>query len=167
MARHSFWKGLLSTFTRTTPEGADRPPEPPVGAQSGPPGGEPGGTTSTSATAFRAERGYDLETAIQLTEEEARVGTSNLIEFDRASPCDACKGAGELWTGILTKRKGQCGRCAGSGAVRVTRVVNVRIPPGVRGGQGIRIRGEGEPGRDGAPSGDLHVWLVVGDPQPT
>lgn len=163
MPRHSFWKGLLSTFTGATPEGAGRPSEAAVSAQSGSPVGEPPTTMSTSATDFRIGRGHDLETEIQLTEAEARAGTSRVIEFDRPGTCDACGGAGVVCAGVLTKRRGRCRRCAGSGAVLVFRVINVRVPPGVRTGQAIRIRGEGEPGRDGAPSGDLHVYLVVGD----
>ena len=41
------------------------------------------------------------------------------------------------------------------------RVVSVQIPPGIHDGQGIRIRGEGEPGEDGTGRGDLHCYVRV------
>ena len=41
------------------------------------------------------------------------------------------------------------------------RVVTVRIPAGVHEGQAVRIAGEGEPGEQGAPAGDLHCYIAV------
>ncbi len=37
------------------------------------------------------------------------------------------------------------------------RTLNVRIPKGVRQGQRIRLAGQGDPGRSGAPGGDLYL----------
>jgi molecular chaperone DnaJ len=37
----------------------------------------------------------------------------------------------------------------------------VKIPAGVHEGQAVRIVGEGEPGAEGAPAGDLHCYIAV------
>jgi molecular chaperone DnaJ len=37
--------------------------------------------------------------------------------------------------------------------------VSIKIPPGVHEGQPIRVPGEGEPGKDGGPSGDLYCYV--------
>ena len=45
------------------------------------------------------------------------------------------------------------------------RRVNARIPPGVRDGQKIRLRGKGRPGGDGGEAGDLVIAIAV-EPHP-
>jgi molecular chaperone DnaJ len=52
--------------------------------------------------------------------------------------------------------------CHGSGTERKVRSVKVRIPPGVEGGQRIRVKGRGAPGQGMAPPGDLYVVVHVG-----
>ena len=42
------------------------------------------------------------------------------------------------------------------------RVVKIGIPAGVHEGQAVRIGGEGEPGHDGGPAGDLHCYIARG-----
>ena len=72
----------------------------------------------------------------------------------RVTVCPDCRGAGAVVTD-------PCGDCKGSGRRRKKRILTVHIPPGVRDGQVVRIRGEGEPGGAGAARGDLHCYVRV------
>jgi len=74
--------------------------------------------------------------------------------FSLSSPCPECRGRG-------TKIVDPCPTCFGTGAQRRERRVRVRIPAGVDDGQRIRIKGRGEPGRNGGPGGDLFVTVHV------
>jgi len=71
----------------------------------------------------------------------------------RVTVCPRCKGKG-----VIVKEP--CPDCGGSGRRRKKRVLTVRIPPGIRDGQVIRIRNEGEPGTAGG-RGDLHCYVQV------
>lgn len=76
--------------------------------------------------------------------------------FQIAMPCQACNGTGKY----IAK---PCPRCKGEGIMADTREISVRIPAGVYDGARLRIRGEGEPGLNGGPAGDLYVVLSVGE----
>jgi molecular chaperone DnaJ len=80
--------------------------------------------------------------------------TRNLGAFGFSEPCDDCRGTGTLVDA-------PCPDCQGAGIGNRTRTINVRVPPGVRDGQRIRIPGRGEPGLQGAPAGDLYVSVHV------
>ncbi len=92
--------------------------------------------------------------------------------------CSACQGSGQLryQQGFFTIAKtcGQCNgqgsvirdpcrSCNGSGTVQKTQALNIRIPGGVDSGSRLKLRGEGEPGANGGPAGDLYVVLRVQD----
>ncbi|MDG2521482.1 molecular chaperone DnaJ [Caulobacter segnis] len=68
--------------------------------------------------------------------------------------CPRCGGAGKL---ILDP----CKSCHGAGHVRRERTLQVRIPAGVDDGARIRLAGEGDAGSQGAPRGDLYIFLSV------
>jgi molecular chaperone DnaJ len=70
------------------------------------------------------------------------------------STCPQCRGTGKVITD-------PCKKCKGSGRVPKKRIVNIKIPPGVHEGQGIRVANEGEPGRDGGPRGDLYCYVRI------
>jgi len=74
--------------------------------------------------------------------------------FQMVSACPQCRGSGQIITN-------PCKKCRGTGKVPKKRIVNVRIPAGVHEGQGIRIAGEGEPGRKGGPRGDLYCYARI------
>jgi molecular chaperone DnaJ len=74
--------------------------------------------------------------------------------FALSQPCPRCRGNG-------TVIEDPCPRCKGSGRERRTRRFKVNIPPGVKDGTRIKLRGKGEAGYGGAPAGDLYVVTRV------
>jgi molecular chaperone DnaJ len=74
--------------------------------------------------------------------------------FSLSTPCPECRGRG-------TKVVDPCPTCFGTGQQRRERKVKVRIPAGVADGQRIKVKGHGEPGRNGGPNGDLYVTVDV------
>ena len=74
--------------------------------------------------------------------------------FAFAEPCRECRGRGLVVDD-------PCPDCQGSGRAMGTRTITVRIPPGVKDGQRIRLKGKGSPGERGGPSGDLYVTVSV------
>jgi len=69
-------------------------------------------------------------------------------------PCNTCGGTGKVV-------KEPCGTCSGSGRVRKKRTANVNVPAGIDNGQVIVMNGQGEPGLNGGPNGDLQIVISV------
>ena len=69
-------------------------------------------------------------------------------------PCPKCRGRGK----IPSK---PCPTCQGAGEVRTERTVTITVPAGTENGSRVRLKGQGEPGRSGAPAGDLLVTFLV------
>ncbi|UOE95641.1 molecular chaperone DnaJ [Alkalihalobacillus sp. LMS39] len=68
--------------------------------------------------------------------------------------CHHCNG-----TGKFIKEK--CRTCGGDGKVQKRKKIKVKVPAGIDYGQQIRISGQGEPGANGGPPGDLYVVFNV------
>lgn len=88
------------------------------------------------------------------TGEIRRVQQSILGQFVNVTVCSHCRGEGTV---ISTP----CHHCHGQGRERVTRRIKVAIPAGVDDGSQIRLTGEGEPGVNGGPRGNLYVVVAV------
>ncbi len=71
-------------------------------------------------------------------------------------PCANCRGEGT----IIEK---PCRECHGEGRQRGTHRIEIKIPAGVETGTRLRLSGEGDAGRNGAPAGDLYVVLTVAE----
>lgn len=69
-------------------------------------------------------------------------------------PCPNCHGRGEVITS-------PCRDCRGEGVVDLPQRLSVDIPPGVDTGTRIRLSGKGEAGPNGAPAGDLYIFVHV------
>jgi len=68
--------------------------------------------------------------------------------------CPTCRGQGK----IIDK---PCDACKGKGTVSKIRRIEVSVPRGVQDGQFLRIPGEGEPGENRGPPGDLYAVIHI------
>jgi molecular chaperone DnaJ len=76
--------------------------------------------------------------------------------FSLTRPCPQCTGAGKVI-------EEPCSECRGSGRIRGKKTISLRIPAGVETGSRLKLSGEGEPGIQGGPPGDLYVVLTVAE----
>lgn len=75
-------------------------------------------------------------------------------QFQSVTQCGNCGGTGQI-------NESPCEDCRGTGKVRKTVKIAVDIPAGVDNESVIPIRGQGEPGANGGPNGDLYIVLNV------
>jgi len=92
-----------------------------------------GGRRGGTGARRASVRGPDLESKIELPFEQAVHGVRTTVMLERPT---------------------------GDGRARRERL-EVKVPPGVRDGQRIRLRGKGAPGAGGAPAGDLYLKVRV------
>jgi molecular chaperone DnaJ len=76
--------------------------------------------------------------------------------FETAVPCARCSGRGKIV-------KTPCQTCDGKGRIRKNREIPVEVPAGVDTGMQMPLRGQGEAGVMGGPSGDLYVFFQVAE----
>ncbi|SFM14995.1 molecular chaperone DnaJ [Methanolobus profundi] len=74
--------------------------------------------------------------------------------FMSTTTCNACHGRGQII-------EEPCPACKGTGKMKKVRKISVKVPKGADNGLRLKIRGEGEEGSPGAPSGDLYVVIHV------
>ncbi|ASD30491.1 molecular chaperone DnaJ [Chlamydia abortus] len=74
--------------------------------------------------------------------------------FSMASTCPECGGEGRMITD-------PCSSCRGQGRIKDKRSVHVQIPAGVDSGMRLKMEGYGDAGQNGAPAGDLYVFIDV------
>lgn len=86
---------------------------------------------------------------------EVRQARQTLLgQIVNITTCPNCRGTGRV---IVTP----CRQCSGSGQIRRSRRLTVSVPAGVDHGTQIRITGEGEPGVNGGPPGNLYIAISV------
>src|SRR5467141_2449577 len=76
------------------------------------------------------------------------------LPFSIAQTCPRCHGTGSIIPN-------PCAACGGTGRVKLQKTLSVRIPAGVDEGDRVRLSGEGEPGVNGGPPGDLYVQVHI------
>lgn len=147
-----------------------------------------GDTFTTTGAAFT--RGEDIVIPVTLSFEEAYHGTVKPITYQRYIECSSCQGSGAdkidvckrcSGTGRIQASRGfvkvnqtcsQCGGtgktassicniCSGVGRLLKTETIKAKIPAGVDNGSTVKIKGYGNAGKGGAPSGDLILEISV------
>jgi molecular chaperone DnaJ len=143
-------------------------------------------------TAQRPEPGTELEYQMNVGFWQAIKGAELQLNIPRLEVCGNCHGQGFIeqpgecpqckGKGTITQKSGSmkfnvtCPRCGGSGKNRSvcpvchgegrlerSESLKVRIKPGTRDGQRIRLPGRGNAGTMGAPAGDLYIIVRAGD----
>jgi len=120
--------------------------------------------------------GLNAEIQVPRLEVCGRCRATGAEPGSNATTCPTCHGRGEILyqQGFLSVRR-SCNTCRGSGQVirhpcsacqghgyqQVQRKLKVNIPAGVDDGTRVRLAGEGQPGPNNGPSGDLYVFLKV------
>lgn len=120
-------------------------------------GGFGGGFTTTRArpqARTRPQRGEDAEVPVEISFDEAFRGTTRQIQLQVSEPCPTCNGLGEV-------RGQECPTCDGTGVVRRTKTLEVTIPAGIDSGKRVRMAGQGGPGLNGGPAGDVNLIVTV------
>jgi molecular chaperone DnaJ len=74
--------------------------------------------------------------------------------FSIQQTCPKCHGTGK----VIPE---PCATCAGAGRIKRNKTLEVKIPAGIDDGMRIRSSGNGEPGMNGGPPGDLYVEIHI------
>ena len=152
-------------------------------------GGMGGGTRSRNAPRQGNDLGYELKISFEeaafgceksfdfMRSEPCEVcHGSGAKPGTQPKPCPTCKGSGRVrvnggfmmmertcttcqGSGRIISEK--CTACGGSGRQRRRRTCTVKVPAGINEGQVIRMSGQGEPGVNGGPNGDLLISVSV------
>ncbi|GCL63613.1 molecular chaperone DnaJ [Pseudaquabacterium pictum] len=76
--------------------------------------------------------------------------------FSIQQTCPHCHGSGK----IIPE---PCTTCNGAGKIKRQKTLEVKIPAGINEGMRIRSAGNGEPGTNGGPAGDLYIEIRIKD----
>jgi len=74
--------------------------------------------------------------------------------FSVQQTCPHCQGSGKIIPD-------PCTACNGQGKVKKSKTLEVKIPAGINEGMRIRSAGNGEPGVNGGPAGDLYIEIRI------
>jgi molecular chaperone DnaJ len=99
-------------------------------------------------------QGEDVDVAIEVSLDEAFRGTTRRIDIQSPETCSTCDGKGYARGTI-------CPTCDGTGTSYRVKAIEVKIPAGVTTGSKVRIAGQGGPGLNGGPNGDVSINVTV------
>ncbi len=83
-----------------------------------------------------------------------QVQTTFLGQMQTMRTCTTCGGTGKVIKEV-------CEKCRGKGKIRKQAKINVSIPAGIDDNQTVVLKGEGAPGTNGGPKGDLYIVVHI------
>ena len=98
--------------------------------------------------------GKDIETVVKVSKEEVKRGTSRKINVLHTDKCPKCLGR-RYFNGTV------CALCHGAGEKSEHKIMNVKIPAGIKDGTKMKVKGEGEYGKFGGKNGDLYLLIQI------
>jgi molecular chaperone DnaJ len=132
----------------------------------------------------------DIRLNLEVSLEEAAAGCRKTIHYTRGDACPTCEGSGEHGMtrtrfcaachgsgrvhdaqrnlvrceecggrGLFTERI--CAACGGSGREMAEVSLEIRVPHGMLPGDELRLAGQGEPGDEALPAGDLYLTIII------
>jgi molecular chaperone DnaJ len=144
----------------------------------------------TSRHEAQHARGADILASVTVSLEEAFAGTQRTVAVNHEVDCQTCRGAGAesyetcqrcRGSGMLQTSRGffkmqqacpecngsgkkitkACRTCGGRGKLLSADTVKVKIPAGVDNGSRVKVKGKGDAGVGGGPTGDLYIEITV------
>lgn len=109
-------------------------------------------------TAASPRKGDDVNLKLSISLKEAAQGTEVKLELGVPKTCPQCHGQGIVSSGGGVRN---CPTCGGRGQINQLENLKAKVPPGIKDGQKIRLKGKGSPGENGGPSGDLLVEVNI------
>ncbi len=116
-----------------------------------------GGGFSSRSSRTSSQRAQKTPVDLNITN-EIKVSAKDIfnqkpvsVKINNLEKCTNCSGVGSM-----------CSHCHGTGFVTYSKTLNVKIPPEVKEGQKIRLKGEGKSGADGR-KGDLFLVVKFAD----
>lgn len=127
-------------------------------------------------TLEEAANGKDTQIRIPSWENCDTCGGSGAKPGTKAKTCTTCNGSGTVHmrqgffsvqqtcphcqgTGKIIPEP--CTTCNGAGRIKKQKTLEVKIPAGINEGMRIRSAGNGEPGTNGGPAGDLYIEIRI------
>lgn len=125
--------------------------------------------------------GCSKDITVNRVEKCADCDGSGAAKGSKVETCSTCHGTGQVRTTRRTalgtvsttgvcpdcggkgkKIQNPCPTCHGMGQIRRSRTISVKIPAGIDDDQTVVLRGQGNQGANGGPSGDLLITVRVG-----
>lgn len=131
------------------------PPPPPPPPRKEPERKEPERPkTSPKKEKVTPQDGSDLTAEVSISMNEAKYGTSKVVNILHTEQCPKCKGRKFI-------NGSYCSECNGTGEKTRQRKLTVKIPPNIKHETKLRIKDEGNAGKNGGKNGDLFLVIKI------